>query len=251
MSGFEFDPVDYLLSRELQHIVINIFSHLDFASLRRCLWINSSWRQFLRQDYVLKKLDFERKETEYHGHKKMTLVEVCPPELPPNSPEWMPEFWDLKLDKMPILCKGYKYNEVWLWLYNEDFIAFRRTTQSDVVFGCRRRCGDEFDGKMSEIRVPLKLKECRKVVTSHDVAVAVDEYGWNEGLKLGIFRLAGDTSEIVQVTRPDGEPLELIEEEGLLDPYESFDYFLEGQSLRVNTYLLVIGGYRFQHLGGG
>ncbi len=182
----------------------------------------------MRQDYVLKKLDFDKKETEHHGHKEMTLLEVCPQEPPPDYPEWMPDLLDLKLDKMAILCR--RDHKIQVWLYNDYFVVFHPTKKPDVVVSCRRRYGDGFDGKMGEIRLPRKLKECGRVVTSQDVAVAMNNYGWNEGLKFTIFRLAGDASEIVQVTRPDGQPLELVEYGARLDFYE-----YEGSW--VNTYL--------------
>ncbi len=130
----------------------------------------------------------------------------------------MPDLLDLKLGKMPILCKSEQKNKVDPWLYNDDFVAFLLTKQSDVVI-CHRRSDDEVDGKLKDIRLPRQLKESRKVVTSQDVAVAVDGGDWMEkDKKLSIFRLAGDASEMVQVKRPDGQPLELVEERALEPP---------------------------------
>ncbi len=55
-----FDPFDALLSMNLGHVVFQVLSHLDFPSLRRCLWVCPRWRSLVLDN--LSRLDFESKE---------------------------------------------------------------------------------------------------------------------------------------------------------------------------------------------
>lgn len=57
---WEVDPIRELLARNMDHAALAVFSHLDFRSLRRCLWVCSAWRLLATRN--LAKLDFAAKE---------------------------------------------------------------------------------------------------------------------------------------------------------------------------------------------
>ncbi len=178
------DIVSELLRRNHYYLLINVFQHMDFHTVRTCLWVSRSWRQFVLDN--MERLNFEDKERQHNKCRRFACIEV--PKLTKSAPPWkLPPMENLGEDNIENMLYIFGYDICPDWsLYNEDYVVYKPYDKK-ILLRYRR----DGQGELIEVKFPPKLP---RVLPSHQPTIC----GIKNILLVGEQKKLSQTGQVTQ-----------------------------------------------------